>query len=470
MEWGWRAIHYGQWFHSLHDAKQPFLMWFFGIGQTLFSDPLFGSRIFSAITGLITLWGIWHICISYFDKKTAIYSCLAYISIPFFVFFDRQALMESAVTAAAVWSFYYLTKLHLRPKLLTALTLGCILGIGFFIKNSALLSVLASIAASLYYFKTRRSLPVKIITFSIYSLLAFLFLNLPLLFQSQYWTTLHTNARWTFTLSELAALPISQWMTNFIGNFELIFVHFTPPVFFLCLFGLILLARHKHYYFYPLLIWIVVPLLFFTLTQRFMNFMIFRYLTPLLPLCTIPIGFAIHSKPKLLLPLLIFPGIFSSLLIFHPETFFRLQSRITRYSYTDGYITGFDTGYQVNSIVNYLRTKAKKTPIYVGIAVHSFNPESGIWAYFRKDPRVTVTYFDSRLFDHGFAEKVDCLTSDRPLYFVAKLNDTAGLDKYIQKETTITNSKNSDYSTIYTLKGNCTTNVFHLTLSNPVTH
>ena len=70
MEWGWREITIpGQAFHSLYDAKQPFLMWFFGLGQIIFPDPLFGSRLTSVFTGLLSLLGLWLISKKLFDQK-----------------------------------------------------------------------------------------------------------------------------------------------------------------------------------------------------------------------------------------------------------------------------------------------------------------------------------------------------------------------------------------------------------------
>ena len=323
-----------------------------------------------------------------------------------------------------------------------------------------------------FFFSFRKIFPaVKQASLTFFTLISFLLVNLPLFFQPLYWSTLNTNTRWTFTLSEMLRFPLIQWFTNFIGNLELAFVHFTPPAFILLFVGFILLLRTRKPQHLAIILWFALPLIPFLLSQKFMNFMIWRYQTPLLAVTPLIIAFALAKLNKYLISLcLILPAILSLILIFDPIAFFRLQSKITRYSYIDGYVTGYDTGYQVNAIVNWLRAQSVKQPIYVGIGVHSFNPESGIWAYFRKSKSVTVSYFDSRLFPPGALNLVDCLAANRPFYFVAKLNDTVGLDKYLDRVTVITNSYNPDYATIYTLKKDCQGSAINLDLSAPITH
>lgn len=471
MEWGWRATHFGgQLFHSLYDAKQPFLMWFFSLGQEIFPDPLFGSRAVSVLTGLLSLTGLYLITKKYFDEKTARIAALFYITIPFFVFFDRQALMESALVACSVWSLYFYLKIRENPTFKNALLLGTVLGLGFFVKNTAALFLLTFLALQVLSSFQKNFPAAKQATLTIFSLTAFLAINSILFFQPLYWSTLKTNSRWTFTIKEILDFPVGQWITNITGNIELTFVHLTPPVFILALIGIWLMARTRKSEHRIILLWLGLPFIPYLLTERFMNFMIFRYLTPLLPIIVIPIAFAITQKTKLLLPLIIFPALFSLVLIINPVEFFRLQSKFTKYSYQDGYVTGFDTGYQVNEVVRYLKEKSADGKIYVGMAVHTFNPESGIWAYFRKDPKVTVSYFDQGLFYPGDLDKVDCFTTNRPLFFVAKLDDTVGLSRYLEKVTVITNKYNSDYSTIYTLKKSCTGTTVNLTLETPINH
>src|ERR1035437_2049252 len=60
LDWGWRETHRdGFLYYSLYDAKQPFLMWIFGIAESIISDPLFAGRLVSVVSGFLTLIGIY---------------------------------------------------------------------------------------------------------------------------------------------------------------------------------------------------------------------------------------------------------------------------------------------------------------------------------------------------------------------------------------------------------------------------
>jgi 4-amino-4-deoxy-L-arabinose transferase-like glycosyltransferase len=470
IEWGWREVHIpGQLFHSVYDAKQPFIMWFFGLGQTIFPDPLWGSRIVSIITGFISLLGIYFLGRRLFNQRVANISALLYIVIPFFNFFDRQAMVDSAVVASVIWSFYFLYGTVTSPSLRSSLLLGAVLGLGMFTKNTPVIFLFTAVVIQCLV-AVRRHTIIRTLTYLIYTLTVIFIINLPLYLEPVFWTTLNTNSRWTFTLAELLKFPVSQWFQNLIGNLELLFVHFTPPLFLVTILGFWKYFKLRDIKFRLLLLWLIIPASIYLFLERFMNFMIFRYITPFIPLLIFPAALFLSRHPRWLIPVLILPIVFSLLITFNPLAFFQIQARVTRYSYIDGYVTGYDTGYELNEIVKFIRRESQKQPVYVGIAVHSFNPESGIWDYFRKDPRVTVSYFDTRLFDSETFSQIDCVATDRPLYFIAKLNDTAGLDKWLQKLTKITNPYNPDYVTVYTLKSNCPGKTLQLSLGEGINH
>lgn len=58
LRWGWLEVQSNSWFIPLYDGKQPLLTWAFGYAQVYFTDPLFGARLVSIATGLLTLLGI----------------------------------------------------------------------------------------------------------------------------------------------------------------------------------------------------------------------------------------------------------------------------------------------------------------------------------------------------------------------------------------------------------------------------
>ncbi len=132
LNWGWKELHTpGALFYSLYDGKPPFLMWIFGIAESIISDPLLAGRLVAISGGLITMIGIYTLGKKYFSLHIAVISSLLYMAIPIFTTFDRLALMESAISACGVWSVYYLLKVLKGHHMKDAFILGLILGIGF---------------------------------------------------------------------------------------------------------------------------------------------------------------------------------------------------------------------------------------------------------------------------------------------------------------------------------------------------
>lgn len=147
LDWGWRMTHVpGFLYYSLYDAKQPFTMWLFGIFINFFPDPLFAGRFVSLLLGLLTLTGIYFLGKSLFNKRVGFVASITYTIIPIFVLFDRQALLESAISASGVWGLYFVTKaLKGTRSVKSELLAGLSIGLGFFSKSSALLFLLPTL-------------------------------------------------------------------------------------------------------------------------------------------------------------------------------------------------------------------------------------------------------------------------------------------------------------------------------------
>lgn len=444
LDWGWRGIH-GTPFHALYDAKQPFLMWLFGFGEIIFSDPLWGARFISTLTGLLSLTAIYKIGRRLFDPKVTHVALLLYIFIPFFIFFDRQALMESSLVAVNLWTFYFLHQFFTLKKLKTGLIIGSLLGLGFFIKTSAAIFLVSFILTVISY----RSW--KLLNYLIFALIAFTLVNLPLFFQPLFWSTLGRNSQYSFTLAEILHFPIANWLSNLFTNSQILILNLTPLVLLFIILGFIKYRPSKLFY-----LWLLIPLAIFSLSSRTAGYLSFRYLTPFIPLLIFPAAqYLCHRSLWLSIATLSLPIISSLFLIFSPINYFQIKSHLTSHSYISDYVTGFDTGYQVNAIRHTLDNLTQNQPAYIAMAIHAFNPEAALLTYYRKSSTSTPIFFDSTVFGPEFISQYDCVITDRPLFFVAKLNDTAGLEKYLTKITTVTNSQNHDFSTIYTLKTNC---------------
>lgn len=59
LNWGWKSLHGAGLFHSLYDGRLPFLIWVFGILESLIESSLFLGRFISVIAGFLILLGIY---------------------------------------------------------------------------------------------------------------------------------------------------------------------------------------------------------------------------------------------------------------------------------------------------------------------------------------------------------------------------------------------------------------------------
>lgn len=464
LDWGWRETHVpGYLYYSLYDAKQPFLMWFFGISQSLFVDPLFAGRFISVLTGFASLLGIYFVSKKIFGQSIALLASALYIIIPIFSFFDRQALMESAITAIGIWSYYFFTKLRETRKEKYAAFLGIIFGIGFFIKSTVLIFVLTMCVIQLYYWFTERT--KRKIAFKELSIVFFVFflVDILLLIQPQFWSTLHTNNRYSLTVSELIHFPVSIWIRNITANLQIAFFYISPFVFLSAIGGFFMLfkIKTKQVRFYAA--WFIMGIVLQSLLSRFASQ---RYAVAFLPLLIPVAAFFIAEIIRRMRagvgvsPLLIAPAIFMTLLqIFYPVEYFRFGDRYTTYPETQ-YMYGYTSGYGVIDAVNYLKSEAKGEKIIVAVAENSGNPESAMNVYFNKFDNIPVSYLDAS--KHPEINKYDCLHIPAPTYFVSRDEQLAGLEKFFVKKKTIHNPYGVNRIGIYKLKSPCQGKILEL--------
>src|SRR3990172_3598605 len=127
--------------YSLFDGTLPGLLWIFGIFSKVISDPLISGRLVGVLAGFLTLTGIYKLSKKFISEEIAILASLGYVTIPLFLFYDRQALMESSVACVGVWSLYFLLDYLREEKLKDILLLGLVLGIGLYVKGSVFIFI-----------------------------------------------------------------------------------------------------------------------------------------------------------------------------------------------------------------------------------------------------------------------------------------------------------------------------------------
>ncbi len=441
LDWGWKSLHTpAGLFYSLYDAKPPFLIWIFGIFESVVNSPLFMGRLVSVLAGLLTLIGIYKVAKSLENEKVALLSSVLYIVIPLFVFFDRQALMESAITATGVWSFHFLLQILETKKDKYLIYLGLTLGIGIFIKLQALV-FLVSIILILIYNKRFKS--------AILTLITSLVVLSPLFFQKIFWASFGSNNRFMLSVPEILSFPFSLWIKNFSATLSVSFFQLTPIIFILALFGICLFFRKNKA---TLPVFFLISIVFIIFLGRSLGT---RYVTSFLALTPVFASQAILSIKK---PFSVFVGslaalppvIMTALLILSPLVYFNILDKVTSVSQKTEYVTDWTSGYGIPETVNYLNSQSKGKNIIVGVRLDAGNPESAMFAYFDASSNIKVIYLDPRVLNPDLL-KLACLPSNVPVYFVGRDGILNGLDRFFHEETRFAKPGGDHYISIHAL-------------------
>lgn len=465
LDWGWRETTTpGFLFYSLYDAKQPFLMWIFAIFESIFSDPLFAGRFVSIFCGLASLGGLYLLAKSLWNKQTAYIASLLYAISPLFLFYDRQALMESAVTAIGIWACYFLIKLSTKPSIRYSILLGVTLGIGYFTKSSVLIFILASLFLFTYLYLLEKE-KKKFILAAITTYITTILIVLPLLMQPIFWNTLPSNARFSLTLQDYLQFPIQIWWNNIVVFVSTCFFFLTPFIFLFSLIGLWKVGNNPQKPIRIAVLWLLLTIGIQLLVTRNSSV---RYVISFLPLLLLFTSYFLTSLPlkfkiPTLLGILLIPLFMSLWQIFSPAAYILTLHEITPLAPIE-YVMGQTSGYGISKLKEFIASHATSPLTGIGIAENAGNPESAMEMYYQNNPHIMTLYLDKKLLG-DVVDKFDCLDTGNPLYFVSREEQQAGLNKFFVKIKTITNPYSGNTWGIYTLKTNCNGSTIHLNIA-----
>ncbi len=426
-------------------------MWLFGISQSIFANPLFAGRLVSVGLGGLTALGIYLFAKKLFDNKTAYLSLIIYLTSHYFFFFNRQALIEAGLATIFVWTGYMLftiNKLSVKKSVL----LGILFGLGYLTKSNALLVILVSclILAIKHQHEIKENFGRSILIVSIIFVVG-LVINLPMIMHPWFSKYIHLSTQYTFSMTELFKLPGKEWLENLSANSSILLWFITPMTLVLAILGI---KQSKKY---ALAMWILLPILIQIIIARFL---VSRYLVAYLPLIVVFASFTLtrikSSLIKTIFGFLIFiPNLYLIALLFtSPPSYFLALKRVTNYSYEGGYVTAEASGYNTLEALKYFDSLAIKEPILLGLGLFSGNPEASLLVYYRNNPRIKVAYLDGQLFGDKLTD-VDCLKFDRPTYLTTRDKNGAGMIKYFEPLTTITNNYSDAKLYVFKLKENC---------------
>lgn len=217
----------GQRFISITDGRQPLQTWGTIPFLKIFSpNDLFAGRMFSVATGFAALLGIFSLNFYIFGKRAGYIASILYIFLPYVLFYDRMALVDSAVNAGFIWILFFSFVLAEKRRLSTAFMMGFVGGIALLAKSSSKMFLALSAAAPILYIKNIKS-PFKSLdkdffkkSFDYFILLAiaigisFLFYNVQRLSPYFHYVA-QKNTTFIMTRAEFFETPFAYFKNNF---------------------------------------------------------------------------------------------------------------------------------------------------------------------------------------------------------------------------------------------------------------
>lgn len=457
-------------FLPLSDGKQPLFMWLVIPFLKFFADPLVAGRMVSILAGLASLVGLF--LTTYYllkSKKAALFSMLIYSFLPFSLFMDRLALVDSLLLTFGIWVFFLASLLVENQRIDLAILTGIVLG-GALITKSPAVFFAGMIPSTILLLKVKRrkgmvsargglafgSQLIKLAgLWMILSLFAFTIYNL-LRLGPNFQMIAIRNKDYVFTLKEILSHPHNPFLIHLkdlAGWFPNLF---TWPIFILSLLGMIIGLIKKRRIFLVLLVWFALPILFQSLfakvfTPRYVLFAIF----PLIIFASFAADWFLNKlKKKIYLWPILLILIFSLairydyLLISAPEKAPLPEGK------RRGYLVEWTSGYGIKEVRDYLKEVSKNQRIVVGTEGHFGTLPDGLMIYFDKDSQVTILGVGINL--EEIPKELREAAQTTPTYLVInqsriKIKDETGL-KLILKIPKQPGPKGQDFLLLYQLE------------------
>jgi 4-amino-4-deoxy-L-arabinose transferase-like glycosyltransferase len=266
IHWAKVAWHDAAWrFVSLTDGKQPLQTWGTIPFLKLFpNDALMGGRMFSVATGFFALSGMFTLLFYLFGKKTAYIGSFLYVIIPYFLFYDRLAMVDSGVNGFFIWILFFSVLLARTMRFDVALMFGLTAGMGLLAKSSVRVFVGLSMLAGFliegvpFKAKANKKLPSFFVLFGITSALSLLIYNIQRLSPFLHFVE-EKNKTFVMTFPEWLADPFAVVFHNVKIIPYYVFSELGWVIVPFAILGLIALYKKDRKLFAYFLAWILIP-------------------------------------------------------------------------------------------------------------------------------------------------------------------------------------------------------------------
>lgn len=407
-----------EWLIPLTDGKPPLFMWLTAVTLAMFDDPLVAGRMVSVLAGWASLLGVYLIGRDLFRPRAGAVAALLYILLPYALFFDRMAVVDSLLTAFGVWSvrWAFHIALETRGQAGAFRMLGLMWGLGLWTKASALLLVPVPFFIFLFWQVPRRPdfwkhLGMALIIPVLMN--AFIYYLGPAVRMPGRIPFLHHPA-YFIPLDELLQLPFLVWLRNLLVAREFFMAYLTLPVAGVLLAGLVGLIVRRDNRELALWCWLFFPSLVIVLVaQGFFS----RYFLPMIPAVAL-IAAATLERFIGWIPVLLEKWLGSKKEMDRRHEWAALALILTGLGLGAAawdakwirdpltadlhpldrllYVEGMNSGYGIREAAEFLRKQAEKNvrergyELYLMVPKLPGNPAEGITVYLHGDPNVVI--------------------------------------------------------------------------------
>ncbi len=387
-------------FLPLSDGKQPLFMWVLMFLVNRISDPLFAGRIISVFSGIASLVGICLISYVLFRSKAVSLASGLLVSVsPYFVFFDRMALVDSMLTMWFIWTFVFGILTVKTRRLDMAIFSGFCLGFASLTKSSAIFAALLLPSTLILgsYSKKRKIMFYEFLY--IMFLLAFSYLVAVSMYNIQrlgpnFHLLSSRTADYVFPISHLWENPLDPFKPHIYQSFEWIFMMGPWGMFLLTAYSLLFINRKNSREKVFLLFWFLIPLI---IQAMYAKVFTARYLLFVIPPFFVLGGSAFldfNKKsllPKTLIGVMLF-FLFQALsfdykLLTNPSV-----ANLPR-SERSGYLEEWTAGTGIKDVAEYIKKVSTENPdvqIVVGTEGYFGTLPDGLLMYLQGTPRVVT--------------------------------------------------------------------------------
>ncbi len=353
-------------FVSLTDGRQPLQTWGTIPFLKLFpNDPLLGGRFFSVATGLFALCGLFFLLYYLFGKKTAWIGVLLYIFTPYFLFYDRMALIDSGVNAFFIWILFLSIVLAKSLRLDIALLFGMVAGFGLLAKSSVQMFFGVSFCAAFLFIQYGKKPVLRILNYILLFAVSFalsqLIYRIQMLSPYMHYIT-GKNSTFVMTFGEWIRDPFAVVFSNLKTVPYFVFSESGWIIVPFALVALYFLFKKNIRLFVFFSFWLLVPYLGISFMTRvlFPRYIIF-FGTLLVILTAYLLGQIKNAK----LSAVLLSFIVGTLLIFEYPMWTNYQNIIFPPTDRGQYVIGTPVGYGIKEIVAFARAKSKEKPVII---------------------------------------------------------------------------------------------------------